>query len=259
MVVGEGINFDSEFTNYKVLVTSKGLLVVDATNTPVRKYEGLNIVSALYVDECYLYCILGNSNAQIDYYEGQSLTAAQLEGVFPRKRQSGLYVLDVSKIVADGSLHIFQLKKFFAEMNPQLRYNLDVARIGFLNNLHEICIMPLPHRNTLRLLGSKSREHYLIWREKFDTFTAIRKSSRKYRDGDKVEKEKVVFFQQTWRKSLGTILSQNEISLHNKKTVAGEVTPDDGFVIFGTHYEADSCYKDTSYTKGFTSLENCSR
>lgn len=54
-----------------------------------------------------------------------------------------------------------------------MRYNLDVCRLGFLSDLHEINIMPLPHRNTLRLLGAKKRENYLIWREKFQYFTAV--------------------------------------------------------------------------------------
>lgn len=66
-VVAEGIQYIKEYRGYKVIVSCNSILVVDLENKPFRYYKNLEIVSALFVDECYLYCILKDNQKPIEY------------------------------------------------------------------------------------------------------------------------------------------------------------------------------------------------
>ena len=50
---------------------------------------------------------------------------------------------------------------------------MDSARVGFVKDYHNLCMMPLVHRNTIRFLGMLHRQHYLILRENQGLLTGM--------------------------------------------------------------------------------------
>ena len=74
-------------------------------------------------------------------------------------------------------------------------------RLAFMPNFSSLVTMPIPHFNTLSMIGMEKKNEYLIWRKSIDGFfTALDKHGDMY----------------TWSYSNGKILYKNSLKYQNK-------------------------------------------
>ena len=89
------------------------------------------------------------------------------------KETQGLYAYDLQRLTNGQELVNYKLKDAIVGVNRHLDFCNSSYRIGFLKDFNSIEVVPVPHRNTINLLGIQPKNKYVIWREVDGVFTAL--------------------------------------------------------------------------------------
>ena len=89
----------------------------------------------------------------------------------------GLYIYDFSRLI-DGFVEVHWLRDALVGANDFIDFDLVTQTIAFIKNYQRICLIPLPHRNTIKFYGMGKKSDYLIWREQNGTFSALDRKLR---------------------------------------------------------------------------------
>ena len=88
----------------------------------------------------------------------------ELGGESGQHMDPGLYIYDFSRLI-DGSVEVHWLRDALVGANDFIDFDLVTQTIAFIKNYQRICLIPLPHRNTIKFYGMGKKTDYLIWRE----------------------------------------------------------------------------------------------
>lgn len=125
----------------------------------------LGIRSCLDIHQSYIYTIsdaIAHHFIKTDRVDTSSETPAETHKVI-HMASSGLYVYDTKKLFS-GWIEKYRLAKAIGGICTHLENSLFSDRLSFVQDYHNIVVLPFPHLNLVNMVGMGQKHEYLMWR-----------------------------------------------------------------------------------------------
>lgn len=109
-----------------------------------------------------MYCLADPITQPVTLFDFNQFSEREL---MDTKEAAGIYVYDLYQLISNDRIEMYKLNAALVGKSSSLSYCSSNARLGFIRNYHHLSMLPIVHRNTIRFLGMKARQNYLIFRE----------------------------------------------------------------------------------------------
>ena len=146
--------------------------------TRVETKHDVNITGVQLISDRYMYCLYnkkGTRSAKISM--SASSTNTKIDSTIG---QNGLGLIDLDGIEEniERSLAPMPIVNTICGANAELVFSEINQKLVFVENYHNIKMVPLLHQNVINFEGQKSKDQYLIFKQIHDRFIALDKQNQ---------------------------------------------------------------------------------
>lgn len=156
-------------------ITTNSISIYDKDGDYQRCLYNTKIKRMKFIDENFIYCIMGKMNGEIRISNVLTITEENSEHWADADARGGIWMVDVFQMVYKSRFeqYCFDIPLTAQGFAAKLNLGLYVNRLCYCNDFHTVSLMPFFHRNTYNFMGMGAKQDYLIWHNSEFYFIAL--------------------------------------------------------------------------------------